>query len=496
MAQWLEREFTDWKVLCSNPISASRLPLSRFGQPDSISALGLLSGGMAVTHRTGDAAERFFWVQSDAKPAPPVKPIEANVLNSHLKTPCLWPDEESSSKSETPKVRCCNDLYTCYLLWVSRQPLSVAKDVVAGVMQLFKNRSAVSPFQCLTAIPPEGSTRAGILSSCPVLGSGNREAVVGFEPQTFRLITGRIWRDPLPKNHRSQLLSLYNFVFAFQMIAIGTTASSFAFHFLVDYLASCFPPSCISSTTRQRQCSESKGLFIWRNSVLSCVHASVTGIGALFAFYLHPDMSKDLIFAQSSFSISLVAYSLGYFIADSVHMCWWSLERSTFELLVHHFAVSLHWLLIIRVGDDLFQLSSGIRDLYRVAIDEAFDFNWATSEDECRLCLSFTTDNDTLRYFSPVLIPRYLHCVPLSGPMLDDALAGVEPRSNQLTLLLSWNYVFGTDHVHEHRSIHAPRPVGRTEQGFSSWSSYFGCFNSRDYQFFQCFQTEDCPSVS
>ncbi|KAG5445172.1 TLC domain-containing protein 2 [Clonorchis sinensis] len=123
------------------------------------------------------------------------------------------------------------------------------------------------------------------------------------------------------------------------MIAIGTTASSFAFHFLVDYLASCFPPSCISSTTRQRQCSESKGLFIWRNSVLSCVHASVTGIGALFAFYLHPDMSKDLIFAQSSFSISLVAYSLGYFIADSVHMCWWSLERSTFELLVHHFAV-------------------------------------------------------------------------------------------------------------------------------------------------------------
>ncbi|OON23930.1 hypothetical protein X801_00147, partial [Opisthorchis viverrini] len=28
-----------------------------------------------------------------------------------------------------------------------------------------------------------------------------------------------------------------------------------------------------------------------------------------------------------------------YFIADSVHMFWWSRERSTFELLVHHFAV-------------------------------------------------------------------------------------------------------------------------------------------------------------
>ncbi|KAG5454078.1 hypothetical protein CSKR_112622 [Clonorchis sinensis] len=42
----------------SNPTSASRLPLSRFGQPGSISALVLPSGGMAARHRKGVTAER------------------------------------------------------------------------------------------------------------------------------------------------------------------------------------------------------------------------------------------------------------------------------------------------------------------------------------------------------------------------------------------------------------------------------------------------------
>ncbi|KAG5447290.1 hypothetical protein CSKR_106181 [Clonorchis sinensis] len=55
--KWLEREFTDRKVRGSNPTSASRLPLSRFGQPGSIPALMLPSGGMAVRHRKDATAE-------------------------------------------------------------------------------------------------------------------------------------------------------------------------------------------------------------------------------------------------------------------------------------------------------------------------------------------------------------------------------------------------------------------------------------------------------
>ncbi|KAG5452151.1 hypothetical protein CSKR_108326 [Clonorchis sinensis] len=54
----LEHEFTDRKVRGSNPNSASRLPLSRLGQPGSIPALVLPSGSMAARHRKGVTAER------------------------------------------------------------------------------------------------------------------------------------------------------------------------------------------------------------------------------------------------------------------------------------------------------------------------------------------------------------------------------------------------------------------------------------------------------
>ncbi|KAG5440993.1 hypothetical protein CSKR_109688 [Clonorchis sinensis] len=59
--KWLEREFTDRKVRGSNPTSASQLPLSRLGQPGSIPALVLPSGGMAARHRKGATAKRLFF---------------------------------------------------------------------------------------------------------------------------------------------------------------------------------------------------------------------------------------------------------------------------------------------------------------------------------------------------------------------------------------------------------------------------------------------------
>ncbi|KAG5448124.1 hypothetical protein CSKR_106376 [Clonorchis sinensis] len=55
---WLEREFTDREVRGSNPTSASRLPLSRLGQPGSIPALVPPLGGMAARHRKGASAEQ------------------------------------------------------------------------------------------------------------------------------------------------------------------------------------------------------------------------------------------------------------------------------------------------------------------------------------------------------------------------------------------------------------------------------------------------------
>ncbi|KAG5454086.1 hypothetical protein CSKR_112631 [Clonorchis sinensis] len=61
-ARWLkrlEREFTDQKVRGSNPTFASRLPLSRLGQPGSILSLVLPSGGMSIRHRKAATAERW-----------------------------------------------------------------------------------------------------------------------------------------------------------------------------------------------------------------------------------------------------------------------------------------------------------------------------------------------------------------------------------------------------------------------------------------------------
>ncbi|KER30899.1 hypothetical protein T265_02715 [Opisthorchis viverrini] len=51
--------------------------------------------------------------------------------------------------------------------------------------------SAVAPFRCLAAMPPEGCTRAGILPGYPSLDRGSREAEVGFEPRTFRSVSPR-----------------------------------------------------------------------------------------------------------------------------------------------------------------------------------------------------------------------------------------------------------------------------------------------------------------
>ncbi|KER29760.1 LOW QUALITY PROTEIN: hypothetical protein T265_13302 [Opisthorchis viverrini] len=57
--KWLEHEFTDRKVRRSNLASASRLPLSRLGQPGSIPPFVLLSGDMAVSQRKGVPATNF-----------------------------------------------------------------------------------------------------------------------------------------------------------------------------------------------------------------------------------------------------------------------------------------------------------------------------------------------------------------------------------------------------------------------------------------------------
>ncbi|KER22701.1 hypothetical protein T265_09262 [Opisthorchis viverrini] len=124
----------------SNPTSASRFPLSRLWQPDSIPALVLPSCGMAARHRKGATAERL------------------RKSNSHWKG--VWQNRNSTVPIE--------------------KPINTLEE-----QQSIKNRSAVAPFRCLAVIPSEGCTTAGILPGCPSLDRRSRETEVGFKPRTF-----------------------------------------------------------------------------------------------------------------------------------------------------------------------------------------------------------------------------------------------------------------------------------------------------------------------
>ncbi|KAG5446532.1 Heat shock 70 kDa protein 4 [Clonorchis sinensis] len=50
----------------------------------------------------------------------------------------------------------------------------------------FTSQSAITPFRCLAAMPPEECTRAGILPGCSSLVMESQETEVGFKAQTFR----------------------------------------------------------------------------------------------------------------------------------------------------------------------------------------------------------------------------------------------------------------------------------------------------------------------
>ncbi|KER27862.1 LOW QUALITY PROTEIN: hypothetical protein T265_13696 [Opisthorchis viverrini] len=76
----------------------------------------------------------------------------------------------------------------CSALGINMLVLASDWDCVISPISGRKNRSAVARFRCLTAMPPKGSTRAGILPGCPRLDRGSREAEVGFEPRTSRSV--------------------------------------------------------------------------------------------------------------------------------------------------------------------------------------------------------------------------------------------------------------------------------------------------------------------
>ncbi|KER23378.1 hypothetical protein T265_14650, partial [Opisthorchis viverrini] len=117
--KWLEREFTDRKVR-SNPNSASRLPLSKLGQPGSIPALVLPSSSMAARHRKGVTAKRNKWSNLPTRKSgvrtPPL-PLDFPYIdlgNLAVSQPScnLW----VAWQLGTEKLLQLNDFFTCAIL--------------------------------------------------------------------------------------------------------------------------------------------------------------------------------------------------------------------------------------------------------------------------------------------------------------------------------------------------------------------------------------------
>ncbi|KAG5455039.1 Protein disulfide-isomerase tmx3 [Clonorchis sinensis] len=194
--KWLEREFTDRKVCGSSPTSASRLPLSRLGQPGNIPTLVLPSGGMAARHRKGVTAERHSLVKC-------LIDLQKHVdrYSSIIRRKITY----RKFRGSNPTLALCSGNLAVYrppcFLQVVRQlytervsqlngpyncvPAFVTDTLFRRLVNYKIHRSAAIPFRFPPALPPERSTRAGILPGCPSLVRGSREAEVGFEPRTF-----------------------------------------------------------------------------------------------------------------------------------------------------------------------------------------------------------------------------------------------------------------------------------------------------------------------
>ncbi|KAG5445492.1 hypothetical protein CSKR_100980 [Clonorchis sinensis] len=238
MVQWLEaNSLVGGSVVRTRP----RLPLSRLGQPDSIPALVLPSGGMTTRHTKGVTAERFFIERFAENSSTAHDRFRTSWGSSGRRSPRVSVNLMFYLKLNCTKLAKCTHLYTNWVLpgvvhyqleheaaWCSTfscLDTSQTRDSTGFQMSPSQNQiclqmspstnkcghyvrgpvrridhhhhhSAVAPFRCLAAMPPEGSRRAGILPGYPSLGRVSPDAKGGFEPRAFQSVNSR-------SNHRT-----------------------------------------------------------------------------------------------------------------------------------------------------------------------------------------------------------------------------------------------------------------------------------------------------
>lgn len=81
-----------------------------------------------------------------------------------------------------------------------------------------------------------------------------------------------------------------------------------------------------------------KKIWIYRNIVISFIHACIAAFLSLYSFFDEPAMLTDMIKTWSSTSFILVSMSTGYFLHDFFDMLVYD-ARDSIDLLIHHIVV-------------------------------------------------------------------------------------------------------------------------------------------------------------
>lgn len=85
----------------------------------------------------------------------------------------------------------------------------------------------------------------------------------------------------------------------------------------------------------------------WRNRLVSFIHASASSSCAMFCLYMNPDMIEDPITRYSDMSQYLLAFTLGYFIHDSLDLLLNDRTARAIEVHAHHIVISICFMVAI-----------------------------------------------------------------------------------------------------------------------------------------------------
>ncbi|XP_048252462.1 TLC domain-containing protein 2-like [Haliotis rufescens] len=106
------------------------------------------------------------------------------------------------------------------------------------------------------------------------------------------------------------------------------------------YLIGRVAAACISESAKHAP-------WRWKNTIVSFTHACISGSWSIMCFYETPKLAEDMITTYSSFSYTLISFSVGYFVYDVVDMLLYQRTRQSLELLGHHAVLLMCYMVAI-----------------------------------------------------------------------------------------------------------------------------------------------------